>query len=435
MAFALSVIFLIEVLFLDRFEKVKNKFFTPICALGLPFGIIMLFVSIIDFTSFTEYKMSYVVPLCSLVYLTVFFIVGRVFSIRIPYIRRILKRKYGRVNDGILYEYNCKNCIYGPAFPIFVTVSFLLIIIYAIKQLGLSGVKDMNLIKTLFSDGIMAHLLIIICVIMLLMFAQAFTLKNSNLRFIYFALPVLWIGVVLLTEAKYFLITYAVTLIFIFLFFSKTKHVTLKVVFLFLLAALLFGIVYVARFLFQGETLRTIDYSFILNHYYYYFVSGFYAFSASMERGLNGIAGIGIVLAPLLNIIKIFGIGKGAESISEFIDVKVGLNYDKTNVFTLFGVYNHEIGMIYGLFFIALLALFVYYNYSKIFTECSIARVVLVSYMFSTLVCAFFNSFYGTMNVWEIIILLLIFIYYEIIKKDKNSLLKTVIKRGKNNFE
>lgn len=410
MALFVSITYLICTLIFSYKEKTrKNILFTPAFAYNFPLSLIMVMVSFIDLMGFDSDNMTFYVPAISFfVGITVFFI-GQYFRKKY-YNKQIFDLEKQNFNSKDKY---IKLLYKGIEYFIYATI--VIYILMYIYKFGIRLPKNFNELKFYFGNHSVGHLINYSTAFVVVIFA-----KNYNKSFKYklkvISLAFIWTVILLFSNSKYYILMFAVSIIFVILYYGH-KNIFVKAGILFISSASLFFIVYMLRAIALGDG---IDLKFIFNHFYYYLSSGFYAFSKSLITHPKPTIGLGVAFAPIMNVFnKILGLPI-ASSTSQFIDVKIG-DYTHTNVYTLFGVYNLEVGFLLSMLLVCLLFVFVYkIYYSKYLTP---IKIGFICYLLSTIFFAYFNSFYGTMNVWEIIIIYIFISCFErqrIIKLNGN---------------
>lgn len=423
MALFLSILCLILNIYYYKKESIKYFYFTPIFCISIPYSIIMLFVSIYDLIDYQKaYKMSYLVPLVSILCFTIFKLIGVFFNYldyrntkpfilyqnitNEPEISNYPKftnpfkktnKKYINKFTGIKYDLDGIKLLNILLLLCFIAI----IIIYCIKY-GFKIIPSAEF-KNFFSSGIQGHLVNLITGILLLIFSFKKFYKTK-------IISILWVIFLALGNAKYLMLMYAVTLLIIFAT-SNYKSINLKKIFLFLIViASLFLLTYFMRFLIAGETITSIDYKFIFNHFIYYLVGSFYAFSKVLTNTFTPTdnVGVGIVIAPIINVLKLLtGNRDYVTSISRFIPVEINSNYSETNVYTLFGAIYFETSMGFMILFIIILSLFSYFLYYKFLKNKKQSTLLIYSFFISSLFYSFFNCFYGASNLIEILIIII----------------------------
>ncbi|MEG1300332.1 MAG: DUF6337 family protein [Erysipelotrichaceae bacterium] len=404
---SLSIIYLAIVLYFYKKEN-KNAFIiTPILALGAPYGILQLLVSLKDlFISVNEYHMSYLVPAISIIFLILFYFVGNL-------IRNFFSKEKLLFNNKDLY---CNELSLDKVYKIFVITTFIFILIDFLFEVDfsieLNGVAD--IIKSILSYGFTGHLFNISSVILLFVFTKnCSTLYNTGkCNKLWMSIPVLWSILFILKSVKYSMFFYVCALLtcFIIVFYKKLN---LKKIFMcFGTLILLYFFVYIFRYFSEGNGLDSFRLAFSSDHFSYYLFGSFYAFSKVLETGIQGDIGIGLVMAPMLNVINLFSGQPFVDTISDFISVNIGNNLS-TNVFTLFGSCVYEMGIGSTIIFIIILAMIVYSTYYFFIKQRETIYIVIISYFFSTLAFSFFNCFYGVSEVWEYLLVMIIIVGVE----------------------
>ena len=408
MQILISVLFLVIVLLRYKVELTRKYRITPVFALGIPYGIIMLIVTIVDmFSSEYSYKMSVGVPFYSCIYILVFIFIGEV--VHLLYFKKTSELKKVNIckEDDKISEIK-----HEKIYMILTMVFVLYIVIYYIQSFGFS-IIDLSTIKLAFANGLPAHLVNFTTGLMLVNFVALLNNKTNSNRKIPYILNILWMVFLIVASTKYSLFIYVFSIIFAYSYIKFNKINLKKIAILSISASSLFILVYAARFISQGFNIKEIPIDFILGHFSFYLTGSFYGYSSIIESGINGSIGFGILFAPVINFISTISGNTLLSTISDFIPVDMGSTYSSTNVFTLFGALQYETSILSTIFLVGLISFFTYYNYYKMVKYEKIFSVPLNSYICGVLVVSFFNCFYGTLNVWEIIATLLVVYYFE----------------------
>ncbi|MDQ0154191.1 DUF6337 family protein [Robertmurraya andreesenii] len=416
MSLLLSIIFIVIVLCFYKLERRSEYKITPVLALGGPYGIIMILVALIDtFGSDESYKMSFLVPLLSCVYIIFFSIVGRLLSI--IFLPTRLERKADLIEKrNVKVGFKYEKIYFGM---------LLILLTYIISCYLLAfGVRlpELTQIKSFFSHGLPAHVTNFVTVLMIINFSSALNNRGNWKRKIQLFLSVFWVLFLLVAQAKYSMYIYVFVLIFEYSYIKYMRINFKKLSVISIIASSLFIIVYIARFLSEGFNLKNIPFEFIFNHFKYYLTGSFYAFSKVLELNLDGSAGFGIVFAPIINILNLLSGNNFTSTVADFVTVDLQGSYTSTNVFTFFGALHYETSFIGSIILILIIACVVYYNFYKMIKYSSLPRLPLNSYLCAVLALSFFNNFFGTFNVWEIALSLLIISFAERVDiKEKQS--------------
>ena len=388
MSLILSVVCLVMNIFLSGIERKKTKtLFTPFFCFSILYSIIMIYVAVLDlFKTDYQYKMSFYVPLVSIIFFILFFAVGYAlffsFGRKIIIKRKIRSRFY--INKLVIV--------------LIIALLLLLVLMYFLtfKKLLISTGE----FKTFFSTGIQGHIVNVVTVLFLYIFAS----KRYLLMRI---AAVFWTIVLALASAKYMMIVYALSLVMIF-YYSRKRFSLLRLIVILLVIASLFIITYILRSVFDNEA---IDFRFIFGHLNYYITGSYYAFSKVLTTTIASTenVGVGIVIAPIINIFKaLSGNGDYVSSISQFIDVEINSTYNTTNVFTAFGAVLLETNMAVTIIFVVVLAIFSYLFLYYLKKRPSTNTVILYSLFTAFLFCTFFNCFYGTLNFVELFVIVIV---------------------------
>lgn len=416
MAFFLSMVCLLIVILFDRVEK-KDLFIsvTPIFALGYPYSIVMILVSLYDMYQPNDYdKMDCVIPLISICFITIFHFIGRMILSK-----KIKIMRWNRIdfNKRIMRGESYRNKIikYILVITIFVVVSA------CYMNFGLA-VPDHNVFKIFFSQGIVSHIVNLTTILFLVQFAGN---DNTKMDVCMSRLALLWPLFLIVGNAKYSALMYASALLIIKVNTMKTNVSKMKIIVGLTCVSTLFLLTYTLRFLAEGFTMDTIPITFIFNHFFFYLTNGFYTFSKVILEEIPPTQGVGwgVFWAPLLNIFNsLYGIDK-VGSMSEFISYFKGKEMF-SNTYTLYGSLILETGWVGTFFCIIVLSIFSY-TVLRLYLSCTGKYYnSLYAFVCSTLVFSFFNSFYGTVNVWEKIIELFLasfLLKYSFIFKEHNK--------------
>lgn len=413
MAFTLSVLCLVLNIYFYKKESIKNIYFTPLFCIAIPYSIIMLFVSIYDLIDFNKaYKMSYMVPLVSILIFSLFIIVGILlkfnFEKKYPYLKekeiickkndKDIIRKRKSIFHGVIYDLEKEKILISLVYISFVIIA----IIYFIKY-GFHIISTVDF-KNFFSSGIQGHLVNVITALLLIIF--------SFKKFYYTKIVCLfWIIFLALGNAKYLMLMYAMTLLIIFAV-QYYKSFSMKKMFILLIViASFFIMTYFLRFIIAGTSILDINYKFLFDHFYYYLVGSFYSFSKVLTEYFppTDNIGYGIVFAPIINVFRLLcGNRNFISPISRFISVEINSNYTETNVYTLFGAIYFETNIYFMLICVIAIAIIAYFLYYNFLIRKKQSLLIIFSFFLSTLFYSFFNCFYGVSNLIEIIVLLLI---------------------------
>lgn len=404
-------------MYVYKFEKIGYYKITPIFALGIPYGIIMLLVSLIDtFTIYKSYRMSFLVPFYSCIYILIFALVGGlVRKIQLP--SRFKQENIKKINERI----GKVNFKYGAIYFYVTILLVAYVLIYYLNNFGLR-LPELSQVKLVFSKGINGHILNVVTALMIINFVSILNMSDCKMKKITYLFPVFWIPFLMIFASKNSLLIYVFALIFEYSYIRYSKINLKKVGIISIIASSLFICVYIARFLLQGYSFENIPYKYIFNHYTFYLTGSFYAYSKVLELSLNGNSGFGLVFAPIINLIRLITGRDLISTIANFVTVDIGNEYNSTNVFTLFGALQYETSILGTILLIILISFVVYYNFYKMIKYRNLARVSLSSYLSATLVFSFFNCFYGTVSVWEIISCLLFISFVEKIEINPKSI-------------
>ena len=370
---------------------------SPIISLGLAYCVLMVYVSILDATgaSGTD-KIPVSVPLVSILSITFFEFIGQiVLYVRFGgFVSRTLKENY-KEKEKIEYKHQSALNI---AMVIITTI-----ILFAIFSGERFSIANLNNFKSNFSYGIIAHLINFESVLLLINYAST---NNNIISKLFKWFVFIWLLFLTIANAKYSMLIFAVGILFTHILSGK-KHIKFSTILIgLLIASSGFFLTYIIRFISQGYTITTVPYEFIFKHFNYYLTGGFYAFGKVLKGTAlsDASVGFGIFLAPIINVWNAL-VGKPSIStISKFTNINMGSGYSSTNVYTLFGALILEsgwLGLLMCLCIIAIIAYSLYVDYIYNYTNVGVA---FYSYVCATLVFSFFNCFYGTLNIWEIMI-------------------------------
>lgn len=424
MAVLSSIGCLILVLFLHKKDKTGKTLFTPVFSLGFIYSVIMLLVSVYDLIFDDHYKMIAKVPLVSMLFIFEFWIIGRI-------VMKLFRIKKNRVvefyqpQETLVY---CKNF-----YKIIQALLFAILIVFLVDFISAYGFKlnDTVELKSHYSNGIMGHLINLMSILFL---ALSTARRPIKLNIFIRGASIIWVLILALANAKYSMFMYAFALLIIYTINYPKKFTFGKIIIYVGIIAIAFFLVYIFRFLINGESLATVPYEFIFHHFIYYISGGFYAFSNILEFGSTPTpgVGVGVFFAPIINIINMFSGREFVSSTSAFIDVALPGGYERTNVFTLFGSIWLEMGFSGAVLCVAIIALLAYTAYSIFLRSNNRMMIALYSYVMATMVFGFFNCFYGMQNIWELIAFsCLIAVVYDIIcisfsKSDTRQSLQTI---------
>ena len=291
----------------------------------------------------------------------------------------------------------------GGRYFYLVKLSNFIIIVSVLLLIGMYLIKFKTLFintddfKTFFSMGIQGHLVNLITVLFLYVFSSR---KHKFMHL----MALVWVIFLALASAKYIMIIYSFSLLMVSYFKKKFKFKHLML--MLLIIASLFVVTYILRSIFNGEE---VDLSFIFRHFNYYLTGSFYSFSKVLTTnvGQTQNVGIGIILAPLINVMKLLaGDSNYISSISKFIEVDINSSYKSTNVFTLFGSIIMETNIAVAIVFVIFLSIISYILLYLLKRRNSSFTIILYSFVMATLFCSFFNCFYGTLNLFEIVVII-----------------------------
>lgn len=403
MTLALSILCLFLVLFMTKIENNGTDLkITPIFALGMPYSIIMVLVAVFDiYQDFFNDKLIPEVPIISIILLLYFFSIGR--FITFIFLNELTVRK---LVTGYNKRKKAGTKIFNRFMEIMLFGVLFVVLVINLMKFGFI-IKDVSEFKTFYSSGVAGHTVNLCTVLFIFCFALVPSSKIGKvLRFI----SLVWPLFLVLANAKYSALMYATTLLIINILNDKNPTTYLKIIAPLGLVSSLFLITYFFRFLIIGLTLDAIPYEFIFRHFFFYLTNGFYTFSNVLTYGIlpSADVGYGVFWAPIMNIYNLFTDNKLVTSMSEFVSFyQEGEKF--SNTFTLFGSLLHEMGWIGTLLSLAVLSTLVYIIYLKYLGKNGAFYTAIYSFMCSTLIFSFFNSFYGTVNIWEKIIMLLLF--------------------------
>ena len=406
MVLLFSIVFLIITIFFYTIEKTKECKITPIFALGIPYGIIMLLVAIRDTFWNYGYSINVRIPIFSCIYIIIFAVVGRLAKIIFNISN---KKKFSNIKqNSYVYKFRHEKLYF---FGMLLFLVFILV--YYIVTLGFRLHGHLE-VKAAFANGLPAHMVNFITALMIVNFVSLLNRRFIIKKKLLYLLPILWAAFLLVADTKYTLFMYIFALIFEFTYIKKIKIT--KVAILSLCASGLFIVVYAIRFLLEGYNIYNIPFNFIFRHFIYYLIGSFYGYSKIIDISLMGSAGFGIIFAPIINLFKLISNENLISTVAQFVPVYIGNSYQATNVFTLFGALQYETSAAGTIVLLMLISFFIYYYFYKMQKFKDLKYIPLVSYLCSTLVVSFFNCFYGTVTVWEVTIILLIITYIERIK-------------------
>lgn len=409
MTLTFSLLFFLIVIWIYSKERNKYYIITPAMSLGFPFAVIMLFVSMIDiYTSIKFDKMSFLVPLYSCLYFILFTSIGYLLK------RLLFLSKFNKDINLIIKENIEKKEIKFKTIYISMLIFFIVFIFFFfIMKFGFR-IPNIELIKNTFSIGFIAHIINFTTALMLVNFAITL---NENKYKINYVLSLFWLIFLLGVSAKYYLFIYVITIFFEYFYLKKRKLGIKRLINMTIMLSGLFILVYILRFINNGINLHNIPYDFIFNHFLYYLTGSFYAYSIIIENSLSGNIGYGILFAPLMNLIARLYDYNIITTVADFIPVNIIGLYNSTNVFTIFGSFQYETSVFGTIILIIIIAFIIYYYFYKMFFTRNLIYVVLTSYLCAILVISFFNSFFGTLNVWEMFFSILLISFVERLKK------------------
>ena len=385
-----------------HFEK-KRSVVNPLFCLFFPYGLVMLFVSIIDTRKEANlYKMGISVPLLS-IFLLLLFYAGVLLT------RSFIKHKLVPTNELEKADNPKNNVILNDALT---KVQLVLLIVFALLYysrfgLSISGSDD---IKAYFSSGIQGHLVIIISTLFLFIYSYE---HRSLLNIFIKIVGIFWLVFSALMVAKYTMFFYAISILLIY-FFRKRKKITLfKIILALAFVSLGFFITYIFRFILAGYSISTIPYDFIFNHYIYYFTSGYYGFSYVIENSLTATTNVGpgLIYSGVINIARLITGEPYISSISRAIEIMVSASYRDVNVFTLFGSILLEMDYFHVFLTTFVLSMVGTFFFEKnlyfLYKKNSNKYLPLTCFIMANLIFGFYNCFLGP--IFENIIIIIIF--------------------------
>lgn len=397
-----SFILLIASIILYMVERRDGMFLTPTLLLGGPYSIILIYAAIANYIEGSGINdISIFVPLFSLMYIFIFFCIGRI-------TKNLMYKKNNQCNKRIQGE-KLQELKYLKLYHLILIFSSIIIFLFYLKTFGLSTnlVENLISLKSIFSSGIVAHLVNIMNAIFIVAFNNILIVyKNTRkLKRSQIIIYLIWTLFLLASTTKYMLMMFVASLVISYLNVFPEKVKLYKIILWISVFPLLFILVYTMRFISTGLELSELPFEFIISHLKHYITGSFYAFSQVIENGLRGDIGLGIIFAPILNIFNIMFGENLISTVADFINIGSGL---ETNVFTMFGAFQYEAGVLGTILIIIIIGLFIFINYYKNLSKSTVTKLALYSYLGSSLVISFFNSFHGTLNVWEITIVIIL---------------------------
>lgn len=271
---------------------------------------------------------------------------------------------------------------------------------------------NLILLKKVFSVGVIGHLVNIVNAIVIIIFTNEIIAYKQHGRFNKFAIvfSLAWVVFLVVATAKYMLMMFVASLTISYINILPEKVNFFKVVISMLIFPILFVIVYMTRFISNGLAFSDLPFEFIMAHLEYYTVGSFYAFSRVIEYNLRGTTGFGIIFAPIINLVSLISGNEFTSTIASFINIG---NDAETNVFTMFGAFQYETGILGAVLLVGLISVLVFCSYYKALSKPTAPKIALYSYLGSSLVVSFFNSFYGTLNMWEVVITIMLISVFE----------------------
>ena len=402
-----AFILLISSIVLYIIERTDDIIITPTLMLGVPYSIILLYTIIINYVESTYYKnINILILMLSFMYIFLFFYTGR--------ITKIIMAKKNSISHRQIDKRKIQELRHLKIYYFILIISFILIILHYITIFGIDGniIENLISLKSSFSSGAVAHLINISNAIFIIIFNNDMMVYknkgklNKKQLIIYF----IWMMFLLIVTAKYMLMMFVASLIISYMNIFPEKIKLRKLILWGGIFPILFMLVYIIRFISMGLNLSELPFDFIISHLNYYITGGFYAFSNVVEYGLVGNIGIGIVFAPILNIFNVMFGENLISTVAEFINIGNGF---ETNVFTMFGAFQYESGILGAILLTIIIGVFIFNNYYSNLHKPTIPKLSLYSYLGASLMISFFNAFYGTLNVWEIIIVMMMINYLE----------------------
>ena len=412
-----SLCFIMCIIFSYTENKKTRNLFTPVFCFSILYSFIMVYVAFIDlFKGEGEYRMSYMVPVVSTIFFLIFFAIGYIFMFSFDR-KLIIKR---RIRGRFFINRYLVAILY-------ILLLFLGALYFIKYQKIIIPIDDF---KEFFSTGFQGHIVNVITVLFLFIFTSRRKFKFTKL------LAVVWIGFLALASAKYMMIIYTFSLVMIY--YNMKKHFSLlRTMLIIIFISSLFVLTYILRFVFSGED---VDFSFIIKHFNYYLTGSYYSFSLVLTENVAPTenVGIGIVLAPIINMFKfISGNNNYVSSISRFVFVDVNSYYNKTNVFTLFGAILFETDIFVTILVVISLAIISYLLLYLLKKRPNAYTVILYSFFMSFMFCSFFNCFFGTLNFIEILVVAsvieLLNYCYRILYVPKRKIVSLQLRNGVNN--
>ena len=402
-----SIILLALSIIVYMLERKKSISVTPTILLALPYTILLIYSILVSYYDISYRSgISTLLPIISITYILIFFNVG--FIIKLFINSRYKNKNISRSSDIP----QLKNL---SIYYILIIISYILILISYIREFGISSniISNFILMKDKFSSGIISHVVNIANAVIIVVFSNTLIIykdiKKISKKIIFIC--ILWILFLLVGTAKYTLMMFVGSLIIIYARIFPENIKLYRIIIIAILFPILFIVVYMIRFISNGLSFSELPFEFIISHLSYYLVSPFYAFSNIIENNITGSIGIGIVLAPIINVVRIIFNEPTISTIANFISI--GNGSKSTNVFTLFGAIQYEVGYLGTIIILIILSSCIYLLYYKNLYNPSAVNIALYSYLGSSLLIAFFNCFYGVLNVWENIIVMLLIVIIE----------------------
>lgn len=404
---ALSIIMVFIMYYIEGKRVIR---ITPIICLGLPYSLVMLIVAIADSIVSDHYdKMGLLVPIVYMMVAFLFWSVGVL-------LLSLLMKGFSSQKIQKCYENRRHKVAYKHQgfLDKLLLLNTVIIVVYILFNFGIH-IHDLNAFKNQFSSGIIAHLINLESVLLLMNYSSS---NNSRMAKLLKVLVVPWIVFLSLGNAKYSMLIFTSAIVLVHYLSGKKRYSFSRVAVAIALVSLTFFLTYSLRFLSLGYSYKTIPYSFILNHFYYYLTSGYYSFSHVLSGGSSPTPDVGyaVFFGPLINIGRLLNNKPLVSSISHFIPINAIGGYTNTNAYTLPGsllLETNWLGLIICIVILSITAYALYYLYINYYSDISI---VIYSYFSATLMFSFFNCFYGTLNIWETMFFLLILFIFDRIK-------------------